>query len=216
MGTILLAAVFEIGCAVAPSIPALIILRFFAGVVSSAPLSNAGGTLFDIGDSLSRTIQFPIFAACGFIAPIIAPILGGYVVTSPALGWRWMFWITAIWNGLGFIAVLFCMPETLGSGLLKLKARRLRNVTGDRRWRAKVEDSKFWPALSVSLQRPLRMIIAEPVLQLFCVYLSGQSPFAFDFVYDVCSWPTRSRLYRTLRHFHVLPPHFRRTWYLRP
>ena len=175
IGTIFLATILEIACAVAPSASALIILRLFAGLVSSAPLSNAGGTLFDIGDSLSRTVQFPIFTACGFVAPILAPILGGYVVNTPSLGWRWMFWLTAIWNGLAFLLVLCCMPETLAAGLLQLKARKLRLVTRNGCWRSKAEDQKFWPALSISLRRPLRMITAEPVLQLFCVYLTGMS-----------------------------------------
>ena len=38
--TIILASLFELGCALAPSMPALIVLRFIAGFFSAAPLSN--------------------------------------------------------------------------------------------------------------------------------------------------------------------------------
>lgn len=38
--TIILATLFEIGCALAPSMGALIVLRLFAGFFSAAPLSN--------------------------------------------------------------------------------------------------------------------------------------------------------------------------------
>lgn len=38
--TIILASLFELGCALAPNMPALIVLRFIAGFFSAAPLSN--------------------------------------------------------------------------------------------------------------------------------------------------------------------------------
>ncbi len=42
--TVFLATIFELAAALAPNITALLILRFIAGLVSSAPLSNVGGT----------------------------------------------------------------------------------------------------------------------------------------------------------------------------
>ena len=38
--TLILATLFEVGAGLAPSMPALIILRFFGGVFAATPLSN--------------------------------------------------------------------------------------------------------------------------------------------------------------------------------
>ena len=200
--TVFFATLFELGCALAPTAPALLVLRFFAGLVSSAPLSNAGGTLFDIGNPISRTIQFPIFASAGFLAPILAPVMGGYVVTNPAYGWRWMYWICTIWNGLAFLLVAFFMPETLAQAILKMKAQRLRKVTGNKGWRSKMEDSKFWPTLVVTLKRPFQMLVQEPVLQFFILYLTGEQPASTWIMLTPCSG-----VHRALWLVHRLPTH---------
>lgn len=52
--TIILATLFEIGCALAPSMGALIVLRFIAGFFSAAPLSN--GKYDNITRGLARTL----------------------------------------------------------------------------------------------------------------------------------------------------------------
>jgi len=174
VGTIFLATIFEIACAVAPNAPALLVLRFIAGLVSSAPLSNAGGTLNDIGTNVSRTLMFSLFSSCGFIGPVLAPLIGGYIVENEQYGWRWCYWVTAIWNALAFILVTCFMPETLGSALLKFKAQKLRKTTGKSGWRAKVEDESLKEATVGALKRPFKMLAVEPVVQFFVLYLTSE------------------------------------------
>ena len=41
----------------------------------------------------------------------LAPIIGGLV--GQYLGWRWIFKLAAIFDGVVFIIIFFCMPETL-------------------------------------------------------------------------------------------------------
>jgi DHA1 family multidrug resistance protein-like MFS transporter len=172
--TLLLATIFEIACALSPNITALIILRFFAGFMSAAPLSNAGGSLNDIGNSVARTITLPLFATTGFIGPTLGPLIGGFVASS-YLGWRWCYWITAIWNALSFVMTVVFMPETNSPALLKYKAIRYRKLTGDERWRAKIEDETLAAATTRSLKRPFVMLAVEPVVQFFVLYLTGKS-----------------------------------------
>jgi DHA1 family multidrug resistance protein-like MFS transporter len=173
IGTIFLATIFEIACAVAPNAPALLVLRFIAGLVSSAPLSNAGGTLNDIGTNVSRTLMFSFFSGCGFIGPVLAPLIGGYIVENDHYGWRWCYWVTAIWNALAFLLVGCFMPETLAPALLRLKAKKLRSTTGQRGWRAKVEDESLKEATIKALARPFKMLAVEPVVQFFVFYLTS-------------------------------------------
>jgi len=207
--TIILATLFEIGCALSPSLPALIILRLFAGFFSAAPLSNAGGSLNDIGNPVFRTLGLPLFTTTGFVGPILGPIIGSYIAES-GLGWRWCYWITAIWNGASFVLVMAFMPETLGPALLKYKAiawrkaasaskpgggddqaarvsgRELEGSVQDRRagekkaetvrWRAEIEDESLGVALQRNLKRPFIMLVKEPILIFFSIYLTGMSP----------------------------------------
>lgn len=174
LGTIFLATIFEIGCALAPNAPALLVLRFLAGLVSSAPLSNAGGTLNDIGTGVSRTLMFGFFATCGFVGPVLAPLIGGYIVENDKFGWRWCYWVVAIWHALAVTLTAGLMPETLAPALLKLKAQRLRRTTGTAGWRARVEDESLKEATVRALKRPFKMLAVEPVVQFFVVYLTSE------------------------------------------
>lgn len=126
----------------------------------------------DIGTPLSRTLMFPLFATCGFVGPVLSPIIGGYIVTNPAFGWRWCYWVVAIWNAAAFVLVTMFMPETLNPALLKLKALRLRATTGEKHWRAQIEDESLKEATVRALKRPFQMLLVEPVVQFFIFYLT--------------------------------------------
>jgi DHA1 family multidrug resistance protein-like MFS transporter len=227
--TIILATLFEIGCALSPSLPALIILRLFAGFFSAAPLSNAGGSLNDIGNPVFRTLGLPLFTTTGFVGPILGPIIGSYIAQS-GLGWRWCYWITAIWNGASFVLVMLFMPETLGPALLKYKAIAWRKAAsaseGDSaartrkensegrvrglesgqketeaiRWRAEIDDESLGIALQRNLKRPFIMLVKEPILIFFSIYLTGQSS-----LISSIQGLTTSGLYMPIRTIQFLP-----------
>ncbi|AAW45807.1 conserved hypothetical protein [Cryptococcus deneoformans JEC21] len=169
--TILLATVFEIACAVAPNVPALLILRFIAGVWSTTPLSNSGGSLNDVGDPVLRTIALPLFTTAGFTGPCLGPIIGGFLAENANYGWRWCYWVTAIWNAVAFLSCFFFMPETLAPALLKFKAINYRKATGEHTWRAPIEDESLRKLTVKYLQRPFKMLAIEPVVQFFVAYL---------------------------------------------
>jgi MFS family permease len=145
----------------------------------------------------------------GFIGPILGPIIGSFVAENEAYGWRWCYWVTAIWNAVAFLLIATCMPETLGQALLKYKAIAWRRAARAERadgggtavqdtsiqnedadgqikekkphagshkiWRAKVEDESFGVALARNLKRPFQMLVREPILILFSIYLTGES-----------------------------------------
>lgn len=143
---------------------------------------TAGGSLNDMGNPVFRTLALPLFTSTGFVGPILGPILGSYIAESH-LGWRWCYYITAIWNLASFILVMLFMPETLGTALLKYKAIAWRKRTGDGKFRATVEDESFMEALGKSLKRPFIMIVKEPILGFFSIYLTGKLQlFPFRFV----------------------------------
>lgn len=59
---------FTMACALAPSWSALLVLRFFCGVVASAPIAITAGILADIyNDTRTRGRAFAVFmVVCGF------------------------------------------------------------------------------------------------------------------------------------------------------
>ena len=150
-------------------------MRLLAGINSAAPLSNAGGSLNDIGNPVTNTFVVPLFATCGFAGPTLAPLIGGYLADTERLGWRWCFYLCAIWHGALCIALTIFMPETLASALLAYKAARLRATTGDTSWRAKIQDEALKTATIRALKRPFVLMTCEPILICFIAYMTSRS-----------------------------------------
>lgn len=62
---------FNAGAAGAPSMAALVVLRFFAGAIGSSPLTNAGGVIADMFTANERGLATSIFAMAPFLGPSI-------------------------------------------------------------------------------------------------------------------------------------------------
>jgi hypothetical protein len=76
------------------------------------------------------------------------------------------------------------MPETYGPILLKWKAKQLRHLTGDSRYRAALEFKKvsFIRRLGHALYRPFLLLVTEPIIMVFSVYLSAIFIIVYGFV----------------------------------
>lgn len=62
---------FNAGAAGAPTMAALIVLRFFAGSLGSSPLTNAGGVIADMFAANERGLATALFAMAPFFGPTI-------------------------------------------------------------------------------------------------------------------------------------------------
>ncbi|KAJ6161049.1 hypothetical protein N7470_004445 [Penicillium chermesinum] len=136
----------------AQNIQTLIVLRFFAGAAGSAP---------------------GLFCAAPFLGPALGPIIGGFL--SESAGWRWVEGAMAIVSAfLGSLCVLF-LPETYAPVLLRKRAQRLAEMTGDV-YRSKLDISKGRPqigaALKEALSRPWILLFREPIVLLLSIYLA--------------------------------------------
>ncbi|KAI4840583.1 MFS general substrate transporter, partial [Aureobasidium sp. EXF-8845] len=158
--------------------------RFFAGFFGSTPLTCAGGSLSDIWNASERTLMFPIFANAAFLGPILGPVIGGYIVESSLISWRWTEWITIIMSGLVLVLVFFTLPETFPPILLKWKAAHLRAITNDERYRAEVEVrmDPFLTRLGRALYRPFLLTATEPIIILVALYLTVVYIILFTFL----------------------------------
>ncbi|KAJ1976865.1 hypothetical protein H4R35_002516, partial [Dimargaris xerosporica] len=99
-----------IGCALSNSIGLLIGVRVIQACGSSSVLAVGSGTICDIYKPKRRGRALGFFFLGALLGPVIGPIIGGYVTQS--LGWRWVFWILAIFGGVIVTALGVLLPET--------------------------------------------------------------------------------------------------------
>ncbi|KAF8003906.1 hypothetical protein HF325_001354 [Metschnikowia pulcherrima] len=102
---------FSIGCALAPSIDALIVLRLMSGIGASAVQSCGAGTISDLYIQEERGTAIGLFFLGPLLGPFLSPIIGGAV--AEAWGWRASMWVMTIVCGLNLVLILFLLPETL-------------------------------------------------------------------------------------------------------
>jgi MFS family permease len=90
-----------------------------------------------------------------------------------AKGWRWVFWILAIFGG-AFALLLFALGrETYHPTLLARKAARLRKETGNENLRSKL-DSGLPPreVFIRAIVRPMKMLFLSPMVGLMSIYVA--------------------------------------------
>ena len=98
-------------CALAPGIGSLIMLRFLQAVSGCAGMVVARAVVRDLYDRQESARVFSILLMVMGIAPIVAPLAGGYLLTW--LGWRSIFWVLALFGVACLIAVKWRLPETI-------------------------------------------------------------------------------------------------------
>lgn len=98
-------------CAISPTIGVLILGRFFQGLGGGAASAVGRAVMVDLAHGLFLARTMSLLMAIGGLAPMIAPVLGGIVVTHAP--WRAVFWFL---TGFGVIMALTAwryVPESL-------------------------------------------------------------------------------------------------------
>ena len=78
-------------CGAAWSLPVLIVFRVLQGAVSGPMIPGSQALLLSIFPAEKRSAALGIWAMTTLTAPIMGPILGGYI--SDNVSWRWIFYI---------------------------------------------------------------------------------------------------------------------------
>lgn len=164
---------FNAGAAGAPSMAALIVLRFFAGAFGSSPLTNAGGVIADMFNASERGIAAGIFAMAPFLGPALGPIAGGFL--GEAEGWRWVEGLIAIFCGVVWIVSTLTYPETYTPALLRRRAAALSKRTG-KVYVSKIDAGQpvrtIAAQFKISLSRPWILLFKEPIVLLTSLYMA--------------------------------------------
>ncbi|KAI9744476.1 MAG: hypothetical protein M1818_002005 [Claussenomyces sp. TS43310] len=137
----------------------------------------------DLWDPLERVYAFPVFANASFMGPLFGPVAGGFL-GQYATTWRWTEWATLIGSGAILVLIVLFQPETFIPVLLSWKSAHLRRVTGDSRYVSEIEirADPFFKRLLNALYRPFLLLIREPIVLVFALYLTVIYVILFTFL----------------------------------
>ncbi len=100
------------GCALSPSVNALIVFRLLQALGGCAGMVAARAMVRDLFDVKENARIFSMLMLVVSVSPIIAPTLGGYI--TAALGWRYIFATLIIVILCILIGTYFYLPESKG------------------------------------------------------------------------------------------------------
>ena len=174
VGTYGALAVFNAGAAGAKNIQTLLVLRFFAGVFGSSPLTNAGGQIADMYGPRLVGLAMSLFVVAPYIGPALGPIIGGYI--GETAGWRWVEGFLAAFTGAIWLLGIIYIPETYAPVLLRKRAQRLSKTLNDQIFQSKLEIEKGATSakevFTRSLSRPWLLLFMEPIVLFLSIYMA--------------------------------------------
>ena len=91
VSAVFLFAIASFFCAISPSMIFMIISRFFQGLGGGALLPLGQAIILEIFPPHERQKAMAIFGLVFIVAPVVGPILGGWITEN--LSWQWIFFI---------------------------------------------------------------------------------------------------------------------------
>ncbi|EPQ31657.1 uncharacterized protein PFL1_00990 [Pseudozyma flocculosa PF-1] len=181
LGCYVLFTLFFIPQALGKNIETLLVSRFISGAFGAAGTTIIPGTLADIWKTKDRGVPVALFSLVAVAGTVGAPLYCGYILQEK--NWRWIQWCQLIINAAVVLLELLLLRETRGSVILQRRAKKLRKETGDQRYRApsELEAPSLKALLHVSTTRAAMLIVKEPVVLFFSIYIAYAWALIFAF-----------------------------------
>ncbi|KAF5363708.1 hypothetical protein D9756_001127 [Leucocoprinus leucothites] len=181
----------------AQNIQTVVVGRFLQGAFGSTAATMVGGTIADIWSPAERGLPMSIFSIVALAGNGFGPLIAGWIELNPRLEWRWIQWIQLIYAGTYVILIPFILHETRSTIVIKKIAHRLRKKTGDKRYRARVEDEgvNLKKLIWISCTRPVYLMLTEPIVASFSLW------FGFAWGVNYCMIESISMVFTTLHDF---------------
>ncbi|XEV04776.1 hypothetical protein FSHL1_010063 [Fusarium sambucinum] len=162
--------VFNTVCGFSQTKQQMLVFRFLSGLGGSAPQALGGGVLSDCWRKEERGTATAIYSLAPFLGPAVGPIAAGYLTEN--LNWRWIFWVVSIADAVVQVLAFLFLQETYPPKILKVKARNLRKLTGNKSLHTEFEqrDQTFMSLLLSNLKRPFIMLFTQPAIQITALY----------------------------------------------
>lgn len=166
-------SIFQFAVATAKDLQTILICRFFGGFFGACPLAVVAAVFSDMFDNRTRGLAITVFSMTVFCGPLLAPFIGGFIVTS-YLGWRWTEYLVGIMGIAAFIVDLLFFSETYPPVILIEKAAELRRRTKNWGIHAKQEEIEvdFRELVTKNFSRPMRLLFTEPIVFLLSLYMA--------------------------------------------
>ncbi|KAK3936524.1 fluconazole resistance protein 1 [Diplogelasinospora grovesii] len=166
--------VWQIGCALAPSVSALIVFRFLSGIGGAGCLTLGAGVIADVFRTDERGFAMGMYTLGPLIGPTVGPLIGGFL--SQTIGWRWDFWIVLI-VAVPIVALTEIFnQETNPRVLMERKVKRLQQELGrdDLRSCYETDATPKTPTriLMNGLVRPAKMLVLSPLVLSLSLYIA--------------------------------------------
>ncbi len=107
---IILFTLSAIWCALSPSYGSLVVARIVQGIAVSPVECLPSATIAEIFFLHERAYRLGIYTLLLLGGKNLVPLVSAVIVQS--LGWRWTFWIVAMFVGFCFFLIFFFVPET--------------------------------------------------------------------------------------------------------
>lgn len=100
----------SIGCALAPDIQTLVVLRFIQGLGASAGMVIPRAVVRDLHTGHDAARLMSLLMLVFSVSPILAPLAGSLLIEF--LGWRSVFWAVTVAAALGLVLLATSLRET--------------------------------------------------------------------------------------------------------
>ena len=172
--TLFIFVILQIPTALVTNAPGLLVLRFLAGFFASPALALPGVSFAEIYHPTKRAYLIVLWGLFASAAPVLGPLIAGYATQLHS--WRWTFWILLLISGTCFIINFFLLPETFSSIILAQRAKRLRRITKDEKFKSahelEVSQIKTSDLVRTSLLRPFYITFTEPIIFFLDLYIA--------------------------------------------
>jgi MFS family permease len=147
-------------------------MRMLLGLFGCVGTILVGGTFSDMWEPDSRAIPMAMFSWVAILGTVAAPIYAGFI--NETIGWRWIEGIQGLANLPLLALVAVFLRETRGGVALHKRAKRLRESTGDERYKASIdiENTDLKAKLHSSSVKAVHMLVTEPVVFAFGLWIS--------------------------------------------
>lgn len=107
---LVLFAIGSVGCALAPDIETLVVLRFVQGLGACAGMVVPRAVVRDLHTGADAARLMSLLMLVFSVSPILAPLVGSFLIDW--FGWRSVFWAVTVAAGLGLWLAATRLPET--------------------------------------------------------------------------------------------------------
>lgn len=184
----ILVARFLTGCFAGPAL-ATVGFHLTIAHLEADDIGQGGSTLADMFEVDVLPIVVSLWS-CGAVAgPIVGKLTSllfrfllnralGPVIASFAVeeeGWRWSIYILLILGGAVFLMAFLFLPETYAPTILKRRAERLRQTTGNKliRSQGEIDEANGDRILTLALRKAIRAgkVSCDPALLFTNIYM---------------------------------------------